>query len=351
MFKIAINGFGRIGRALFRISENNNYFKIVAINDINNDGNNLAYTLNYDSLYGKLESPYNYINGYLVNHQNKIKIFSENSIDKINWFSQKIDILVDASGKKENAKLARNVTNKNRLKNTIITHSSGFEDYELILGVNQSGLNLSKHKVISSSICDATAIAPVLKLIHDKYQIEYGYVTTLHPWLNYQNLLDGQAVSWSMPGTTYEHYPLGRSAFGNMIPKPTTAISVVKKVLSNFENIEIGSFSYRTPSAIVSSADISLKLKSTVINDEIIDFFVKYQKNQDEKIINNSFEPLISIDYLKSDYSANIDHRWTDVINGNFIKLILWYDNEWGYSLNVYRQILFIINSLNRSKS
>lgn len=349
MFRIAINGFGRIGRALFRISENNDFFKIVAINDINNDGHNLAYTLNYDSLYGKLDSPYNFLDGQILNGQNKIKIFSENSIDKINWSSENIDILVDASGEKENAKLARKVLEKNKLKNVIITHSSGFEDFELILGVNQSSLNLSKHKVISSSICDATAIAPVLKFIDEKFEIEYGYITTLHPWLNYQNLLDGRAVSWSMPGTTYEHYPLGRSAFGNMIPKPTTAVKVVKKVLKNLEEIEIGSFSYRTPSAIVSSADISLKVNNPVLKENLIDLFANYQKNQKEKIINNSFEPLISIDFLKSDYSVNIDHRWTDVINGNFIKLILWYDNEWGYSVNVYRQILLIINLFNRS--
>jgi glyceraldehyde 3-phosphate dehydrogenase len=203
-------------------------------------------------------------------------------------------------------------------------------------------LNLEQHKVISTSICDATALGPVLNTINQEFGIDSGYVTTLHPWLNYQNLMDGPSSSWSVPGEIYHHYALGRSVDGNMIPKPTSAIEATCKVVNGLTEGMIGSFSYRTPTAIVGSADITLNLKNKTNALTVIKVFEEIEKLQNIKIIHNSIEPLVSLDFLQSEYSAVVDHRWTNVVNGSLLKMVLWYDNEWGYSSRVLDQVKYV---------
>ena len=222
----------------------------------------------------------------------------------------------------------------------------------MVLGANEQEFDVDNHHVISTSICDATALAPILKVISKEYGIEYGYITTLHPWLNYQNLMDGPASSWSVPGEIYHHYALGRSAIGNMIPKPTSAITATCHVLKK-ENITedmIGSFSYRPPTAIVGSADITLKLKKNVKVDEVISVFEEIEKSQSLSIFHNNWEPLVSLDFKKTEYSAIIDHRWTDIIKGSLLKLVLWYDNEWGYAARVLDQVKFVEQQMAKAK-
>lgn len=241
---------------------------------------------------------------------------------------------------------------KGEVKKVFITHSPEDVDFTIILGVNQDEFDLKRHHVISTSICDATAIAPVMKAIYHAFGIEFGYVTTLHPWLSYQNLLDGPASSWSFPGEIYHHFALGRSVFGNMIPKPTSAISATCKVLKKEGITEemIGSFSYRTPTAIVGSADITLKLTKLTSKQEVISLFEHFEQDQMWKIFHNNWEPLVSLDFKKSDFSAIIDHRWTDLVGRKLLKLVLWYDNEWGYSARVLDQIKYVDSMLKYSK-
>ena len=150
----------------------------------------------------------------------------------------------------------------------------------MILGVNEDEFDPSSHNLISSSICDATAIAPITKLINDKYQLESGSITTLHPWLSYQNLMDGPSSSWSVPGEIYHHYALGRSSIGNLIPKPTTAVDAVLKVIPKLKKEKIGSFSYRTPTQIVGSADLTFFVEKQVTFSEISNIFKDFEKNQ-----------------------------------------------------------------------
>ena len=153
-------------------------------------------------------------------------------------------------------------------------------------------------------------------------------------------------VSWSYPGEIYHHYALGRSVIGNMIPKPTTAVDAVCKVLAGVTSETVGSFSYRTPNAIVASADITLILKKESTKTELINLFTHAQQSQKWDIIHNNYEPLVSLDFKKSPFSAIIDHRWTDIINDTLIKLVLWYDNEWGYSCRVVDQVAHIATLL-----
>lgn len=341
--RVGINGLGRIGRGLVRANTKKKIFDVVAVNEINNDNENIAYTLNYDTLYGQTENKYKADGDFLVrtDTDEKIKVFHQNCISDVDWESLDVDYVIDASGILNNVINSRRMLAKGSIKRIFITHAPDQVDFSMVLGANESLLDLDKHKIISTSICDATALAPVLKVMDDNFSIKNGYITTLHPWLNYQNLMDGQSSSWSVPGEIYHHFALGRSAIGNMIPKPTSAISAVHKVLPLQEGI-IGSFSFRTPTAIIGSADVTLNLEKPTTKESIIKIFENYQINQELKIINNNIDPLVSLDFVGSEFSVIVDHRWTEVIDKNLAKLVLWYDNEFGYCCRVLDQVNYV---------
>lgn len=343
MIRVGINGLGRIGRAIYRVNSLKNSFKVVAINDINPDPSNIAYTLNYDTLYGRLEKPVKSEKDIIYDdYGNSMHVTHESHIDDVNWEKHNVDYVIDSSGVLDNVTRARNLLLKGGVKRVFVTHSPDNVDFNLVLGANEHQLNLKEHGVISTSICDATAMAPVLKVIHSEFGISGGYITTLHPWLNYQNLMDGPSSSWSAPGEIYHHYALGRSAIGNMIPKPTSAVQATCKVLEGITVEMIGSFSYRTPAAIVGSADITLNLTKKTSKKDVVAIFEKIENDQKMDIIHNNIEPLVSLDFIKSEFSAIVDHRWTDVVGESLLKMVLWYDNEWGYSSRVVDQVKFV---------
>jgi glyceraldehyde 3-phosphate dehydrogenase len=342
MIRIGINGLGRIGRAIIRSNSLNPRFEVVAVNDINPDIGNIAYQLNYDTTYGQLADKYEVSGGNLANGFCNMAVSHERHIDDVPWEKSGAEIVIDASGVFDNVIRARELLARQAISHVVVTHSPDNVDFTMVLGANHELFDVSKHRLVSSSICDATALAPVLKCVEENFGIREGYITTLHPWLNYQNLSDGPASSWSHPGEIYHHYSLGRASIGNMIPKPTSAITATCKVMQNLSEGQIGSFSYRTPTAIVGSADITLVTERETTPSEVIGKFEEVALNQRWKIIQNNLDPLVSLDFLKSEYSAIVDHRWTGVIGGNLLKLVLWYDNEWGYSTRVVDQVAYI---------
>jgi glyceraldehyde 3-phosphate dehydrogenase len=181
-----------------------------------------------------------------------------------------------------------------------------------------------------------------MELLDKEIGIRAGHVTTLHPWLNYQNLMDGASSSWSVPGEIYHHYALGRSVVGNLIPKPTSAITATVQVLSRIKEESIGSFSYRTPTAIVGSADLTLNLSKDVCLEDVNNILNEFKRNQKWAILEIMSDPLVSLDFVNNRHSAVVDSRWTSVIGGNLLKLVLWYDNEAGYSMRVLDQIKYV---------
>ena len=193
--------------------------------------------------------------------------------------------------------------------------------------------------IISSSICDATAISPIIKLIDSHFEIENGFITTLHPWLGYQNLLDGPSKSYAVPGEIIDNYALGRSSPMTLIPKNTSAISATSKILPEIKD-KFTAISYRVPTSIVSSADLTILVKKNIKIQDIENLFLKFEKNN-PTILSNNYEGLVSSDFIRSEQSVTIDHRFLQVKN-NFVKLICWYDNEWGYSSRVCDLINFI---------
>tara|TARA_B110000483_G_C18118149_1_gene512460 strand:+ start:358 stop:1374 length:1017 start_codon:yes stop_codon:yes gene_type:complete len=329
MINIGINGLGRIGRVLLRQILTSNKLKVVAINDINPDANNIAYLIKYDSTYGRLKANVTVKKDYIYINKKKIKLFNKVGIDEVNWKGSKVDTLIDSSGVKKNLILSRKL--KNKVKNIIVTNSPGskYVDKTMIYGVNDDTFNKSKDFLISSSICDATALAPVLKIINKLFEIRKGFVTTLHPWLGYQNLLDGPSKSYAIPGEIIDNYALGRASPNVLIPKNTSAIKATYEVLPNLKDKFLAN-SFRIPTSIVSSADVVLELEKKPNKEKLI----KYINNYKPKIISLNKEALVSSDFIKTEFSAFLDLRFVNTLD-NYLKFTLWYDNEWGYSSKV----------------
>ena len=257
MINIGINGFGRIGRAIFKNLVFSKGFKIVHINELNPDIKNIAYLLKYDSTYGKLDNKISYKSSDLIFDGSSIKVTNKIKINEVDWKKSKVDIIIDSSGIDSNIILAKKLNNI--VKKVIVTKSSDLTDKEIILGINDDKI-LKKDFIISSSICDANACAHILKWIDDKYKIINGHITTLHPWLSYQNLVDNSPINQSNPSITWPDFSLGRASVRSLIPKNTTVIDAVSKVLPNIKK-KITCFSYRVPIDTVASADLTLNIK------------------------------------------------------------------------------------------
>jgi len=343
MIKIGINGFGRIGRVFFRINLLHNDYQIVAINELDPDIDNLAYLLKYDSTYGKLtKNEVLSINDSLFVDNRKVKIYCKENINDVPWEEHDIDVIIDASGIYNNVKLSRHLIEQNRIKKVIVTHSpkDGI-DITLMKGVNDEKYDKNKHHIISSSICDANAITPFFYLINQHFPIEMGEITTLHPWLSYQNLLDGNLSSISSPGHFWKDYALGRNSTMSLIPKKTTLISAMSKVLPEAGNI-LDAMSFRIPTSIVSAADGTFILKKRATLDEIVQIIHNYCKSNPD-VLRYEQKSLVSIDYMANEDAAVIDGRWLKIINQSMLKFVLWYDNEWGYAKRAYNMVNFII--------
>jgi len=328
-----INGFGRIGRAIFRKALERGDFEIPVINDINSDNNNLAYQLKYDSIYGVLPLEIKGNEEGIVVNGKQYKVFHFKKINEVPWGG--VDCVIDSSGIKENLSDAKKLIEQG-IKYTIVTNSPDeiFLDRSVIIGVNEEEIDFKKDKIISSSICDATAFAPVIKLLDSAYGVEHGFLTTIHPWLQHQHLLDGASISWSKPGQINPGYEEGRASTFSLLPKPTSCVSATCKILKSLKG-KFECFSYRAPTPIVSTANIHIKLKEHPSKEQIIALFTEAEKKQRWKIFSNNFDPLVSIDFKGNEHSAIVDHRWTTINEFGYARLVLWYDNEQGYSSRV----------------
>ncbi len=341
--KVGINGFGRIGRAIYRINHLRRDFDIVAINDINPDIKNMAYMLQYDTTYGRFPDPVKHNENKIFIGEHEVNVHHQQRILDVPWEKHDVDVVIDSSGIKSNLEpMLNDATGKIKF---IVTNVPGHKDVKtIIFGVNEEECDYSTHNVFSSSICDTIALAPILKLIQKTHEIESGFLTTLHPWLSYQNLLDGPSASWSQPGDVFSHYALGRASTENLIPKSTSAITAADCVFPGLSE-KVQSLSFRTPTKIVSSAVLILMLDKDLTKEELQGRFHEFEKTQKYKVFRNSVEPLTSLDYCGEEFSAIIDQRWSKVERGRHMKLVYWYDNEWGYSNRVNDLVVKIIES------
>lgn len=333
VIRIGINGFGRIGRALARIITTEPDLRLVAINDLT-EIENLAYLYNYDSTYGRAtvkatsDGPSSLLLG-----DSRAMFSSTEDITAVDWSGSGVDVLIDATGVDRNVKGANSLVDAGSVKKVIVTHSPPADvDKYVILGVNEGTIDHSSDHVISSTICDANAIAHVLVAIDEEFGIETGLVTTLHPWLSYQNLLDGPVGFQRFPGRYWGEYALGRASVMTMIAKETTAVTALRPIMPELES-KITGISFRTPTNIVSIADMSIQVDKPTSQAEVVDFL--YERFKDSSYVHLNSEPLIGIDYAGQPYSAVVDTNLVRVAGEKLVKLVLWYDNEWGYSCRV----------------
>lgn len=327
--KILLNGVGRIGKAILKQLIKNENFEIVAINEINPYIENIVYSINYDSTYGNMSDKFKVVNGnYIKNSNSKIKILNHNSLFHINL--NDIDIVIDASGVKDDL----NSLKKLPIKAIFLTHPDNNADINIVLGVNEDKLDTKLHKVISTSSCNATALLPALKILNQAKQILCGDIVTVHPLLNHQRVLDGSFIG-SPTRNVDCNFEFGRSATQNIIPNKTTTIDACSYVCEEINHELISSNSLRVPTDTVGAINVTLFTKENSSKEEIINLFEKYEEIQKFPVVLNNYEPLVSSDFKKENKTTIIDHRYTDVKNKQMIKLLVWYDNEWGYASKV----------------
>ena len=284
MINIGINGYGRIGRVLHRICDLHPEIHLLAINDINPDINNIAYLANYDSTYGPRAEKLIVENSNIISSKNKIKVFHEPDIAEVPWSDCGITTVIDSSGILENLESSRKLAGS--VKKIIVTNSpdENLVDKTVVYGVNHELVDKENDFLVSGSICDATAFAPLAKLIDDEFNILEGFLTTLHPWLGYQNLLDGPSKSYAQPGKIYDNYALGRTSIMTLIPKNTSAITATYKVLPQIKD-KFLAMSYRVPTSIVSSADATIKVDKQISFDDVSNLLHDYEKKHPKIMI------------------------------------------------------------------
>ena len=336
MLRVGINGFGRIGRSMLRISQQKNLFDVVAINDIDSNVENHAYLLRYDSHYGRFDGKVIANNDEMemtVNGE-KIKFFSGSDVSEVKWENADVDVVIDATGVHQNVISSRALVDSGRVKKVVITHApKEGVDATIVFGVNEMDYDSSEHHVVSSSICDVISSAVVLNILEKEYGIRSGFATTLHPWLSYQNVLDGTVQSISSPGHLWEDFTLGRSSSVSLIPKKTTLTGALSSVLPEISD-RIHAMSFRIPTGTVTTADVVLELEKETDAQSVFNL-LKKQSEKMPSIMGFSDEPLVSIDYLGINESLIVDGRWIEIANGRNLRLVYWYDNEWGYSNRV----------------
>lgn len=339
MIKVAINGLGRIGKSVLRIILKSQKIEIVAINEINKNIENIAYILNYDTTYGNLEDKFRKIDDFkIANSKAQIKISTHDNICDLDFKLLGIDALIDASGSKKSFENAQNILSQKLTKAVFLTHPSKNADINLIFGVNEDKLDISRHKLISTSSCNATALAPILEFLDKNLGIEVGEITTIHPFLSHQKVLDGGCIG-NADREVVCNFEFGRSSSHNMIPAKTTTIEACEMANAKFSTEIFGANSFRVPTQTVGAINASIICKNKIELNEIIDIFRAVEQNQKFKIIKNNFEPLVSSDFKGEEFSAILDHRFTDVKLQKLLKLVIWYDNEWGYASKVVQAV------------
>lgn len=333
--KIALNGFGRIGRTLTRITNerNNDDIAIAAINS-KADTKTLAHLLKYDSTYGRFNGTIECSDDSIIVNGKEIKVFFESDPSKLPYKKLGVDIAVDTTGlftKREKAEAHL----KAGAGKVIITAPAANEDITIVMGINENEYNSNKHNIISSASCTTNCLAPLVKVIDERFGIAKGFMTTVHSYTNDQRVLD----------KTHKDLRRARAAALSIIPTTTGAAKTIGKVIPDLEG-KLNGFSLRVPTPTVSIVDLVCEVKKSASSEEVNEVLREASENELKGILGYSDEPLVSADYIGDERSSIVDALSTMTIGGNMIKVVSWYDNEWGYTCRVYDLINYIAERL-----
>ena len=327
--KVGINGFGRIGRNVVRAGLNNPDVEFVAANDLT-DTKTLAHLLKYDSILGPLKADIKAHGEHIHIGDKKIKIFAIKDPAAIDWPSLGVDVVVESTGRfTDGPDAAKHL--RGSVKKVIISAPAKGEDITIVLGVNDCAYDASKHNVISNASCTTNCLAPLAKVLNDKFGIEKGSMTTIHSYTNDQNVLD------------FPHKDLrrARAAALNMIPTSTGAAKAIGLVLPEL-NGKLDGYAMRVPTPNVSVVDLVAVLKKETTTQEVNSALKEAAEGPLKGILAYTEDPVVSTDMLNNPNSSIVDADLTKVIGGNLVKVVSWYDNEWGYSNRVVDLIAFL---------
>lgn len=329
--KVAINGFGRIGRNAFKIAQENlnKDIEIVAINDLT-DTATLAHLLKYDSLFGHFNGTVEAKESSLIVNGKEVKVFAEKDPKNLPWKELEVDIVIESTGlftKREKAMAHVEAG----AKKVIISAPATDEDITIVLGVNEKDYNPEKDVIISNASCTTNCLAPFAKVLDDKFGIVKGLMNTIHSYTNDQRILD-------LP---HKDLRRARAAAQSIIPTSTGAAKAVGKVLPQLKG-KLNGFSLRVPTPTVSITDLTAELKKNVTAEEVNAALKEAAEGEMKGILGYSEEPLVSMDYRGDSRSSIVDALSTMVIEGNMVKVVSWYDNEWGYSNRIVDLVNYI---------
>ena len=327
---IGINGFGRIGRMVLRATLQRTDFEIRAINDLL-DVDHLVYLLKYDSVHGNVDAEIHSGSDYISVNGNKISIFSEKDPAKIDWTSVGVSTVVECTGlftARDDA--AMHLTGD--VKNVIISAPS--KDAPMfVMGVNHEKININD-KVVSNASCTTNCLAPAVKVLHDNFEVKEALMTTVHA---------ATATQFIVDGPSRKNYRLGRSALNNIIPTSTGAAKAVTKVIPSLEG-KITGMAFRIPTANVSVVDLTVKLGTSTSYQDIMNAFEFASNNELKGILGFTNDNVVSQDFVGDPRTSIVDAGAGIELNDTFFKLIIWYDNEAGYSNKLLDMALHINN-------
>lgn len=320
--KIGINGFGRIGRNTFKIllERYSDTLEVVAINDLT-DAATLAHLLKYDSIFGKFNGTVEVKDKYLIVNDKKIEILAERDPGNIDWKARGVEIVLESTGlftKREKAEV--HIT-KGGARKVIISAPATNEDITIVLGVNDEKYNHDVHNIISNASCTTNCLAPVAKVLNDSFGIVKGLMTTVHSYTNDQKILD-------LPHSDLRR---ARAAGMSIIPTKSGAAKAIGLVIPELDG-KLNGFAYRVPTPDVSVVDLVVEVKKPVTKEQVNMALKAAADGAMKGILEYSEELLVSTDYIGNQASSTVDAPSTMVIEGNMVKVVSWYDNEWGFS-------------------
>ncbi len=327
--KVAINGFGRIGRNVVRAGLNRKDIEFVAVNDLT-DTKTLAHLFKYDSVLGPLEVPVKVDADSITAGSTKLKVFAVRDPGEIDWNSVGADIVIESTGHFTDAtKAAKHL--RGSVKRVIISAPATNEDVTLVLGVNDNMYDPAKHKVISNASCTTNCLAPVAKVLHEKFSILKGSMTTIHSYTNDQPILD------------FPHKDLrrARAAAINMIPTSTGAAKAIGLVMPALKG-KMDGYAMRVPTPDVSVVDLVSVVSKNTTTEEVNSALKAAAEGELKGILAYTEDPVVSSDMLRNSNSSIVDAGLTKVLDGNLVKVVAWYDNEWGYSSRVVDLVAFL---------
>lgn len=332
--KVGINGFGRIGRNIFRAARQNKDIEIVAVNDIT-DAKTLAHLLKYDSILGNLEADIQTEGNTISVDGKAFKVFAEKDPANLPWKDTGVSIVVESTGRFTDKAQAEKHITSGGAKKVIISAPAKGHDLTLVMGVNDNAYDPAKHHVLSNASCTTNCLTPVAKVIMDSFGIKYGLMTTIHSYTNDQQILD-------LP---HKDLRRARAAGLSMIPTTTGAAKAVAEVIPSLKG-KMDGLAVRVPTPNVSVVDVVFEVEKKTSVEEVNKALIAAADGPLKGVLSYTHEPLVSIDFRLNPNSSIVDLLSTFVINGTMVKVLSWYDNEWGFSCRVIDLIRKLGNSL-----